>query len=283
VSARIKKKNRSPARGPEPVWDQDPLAPEAPAAGRRGPARKPERERDEMEWTLRNIAARPEGGAQPRARRSPLSRILGLIRWVLQAALALACIAVFYVAVIMGETPEVLQSEAQRPAATAAPKPAALPGGARSFESADLAQLEALLPARLATLPARQGFRLESGKAEDLRIAGVPGLIRAVTLTYQHPALRTKVILHSATPGGYIRRFEQSAFTLEPAPVTMGTLQAMSLTAEDRHFYVATLGDAVYIVEGLASVPELASVPGWVMLPPEGGEQDAPTPAPDTV
>jgi hypothetical protein len=189
-----------------------------------------------------------------------------LLRGLVLTLFSVFCIGVLYVAVIMGETPEAQGDTEGWASATPLPAALALPGGMRSLESADLAQLAAMLPARLATLPAQQGFVLIQGKVEDVRLAGVTKTCRVVTLTYQHPALRAEVSVYSAVPRGYIQRFAQQDFVLSPAMATMGTLPAMALNVEDRRVYVAAQGEAVYAVEGLASVQGLENVPGWVTL-----------------
>ncbi len=203
------------------------------------------------------------------APRPPLrvfSHLFTLLRGGTLLGLAAACIGVFYIAVILGEAQDLQRAAGQQPAATAMPQPQALPGGQRSYETTDIAQLEALLPARLATLPAQQGFQLESGKAEDLRIPGVTAPCRAVTLVYRHAALRDRVVVHSAVPGGYLQRFAQQDYTLGREPVTLGPLPAILLTTEDRQYYIATQGEAVFVLEGLPSTPDLTNIPGWVML-----------------
>ena len=239
-------------------------------------APKARRDRDGIDAALReNRPFFPEGRA-PRESPRAVKAVLAFLRWCALAVLALACIGIFYVAVILGETPEMQQVDGTRLAPTAAPAPPPLPGGARSYESDDIAQLEALLPARLATLPRRQGFVLESGKAEDARVAGSPRNFRVVTLVYRHPALQTKVVVYSAMPGGFLQRFAGEDFLLEPGTVAMASLRAMVLTAWERRYFVAAQGDAVYAVEGLASAEGLDNVPGWVMLSGVALEEELP-------
>ena len=109
-----------------------------------------------------------------RAERRPLrlfAKLLRLLRWFVLIVFTLGCVAVFYIAVVMGEVPEQQQAETLE-AATPMPPPPPLPGAARSIESVDLAQLQALFPAHLATLPAGQNFLLVSGRVEDTRVSG---------------------------------------------------------------------------------------------------------------
>ena len=205
---------------------------------------------------------------EDKVERKPLrlfARLFLLLRWLALIVLSLACVAVFYVAVVMGETPEQQQGEAVA-APTPLPSAAPLPGAVRSVESADLAQLQALFPAPLATLPAAQGFVLQSGKAEDVRVSGAGRTSRVVSLTYSHPALPQAVVVRSATPGAYIARYAQDAFALQYGTVTMGKLPAMVLTVGDLRCYVATQGEVVYAVEGPDAMAELANVPGWVTV-----------------
>ena len=202
--------------------------------------------------------------------RKPLrlfARLFLLLRWLALIVLSLACVAVFYVAVVMGEVPEQEQAEALE-AATPMPPPPPLPGAARSLESVDLAQLQALFPAHLATLPAGQNFSLVSGRVEDARINGAGRICRVVTLTYSHPALQHEVVVRSAVPGAYIARYAQNGFTLHYGTLALGKLPAMELTVGSQRCYVAAYGEVVYAVEGPDAMAELVNVPGWVAMGP---------------
>lgn len=191
-------------------------------------------------------------------------RLITVLRWALLIALAVGCVAIFYVAVVMGETPELQRSADGVAVQSAYVPPAALPNGATTIESADLAQLEALFPARLAVLPRQEGFFLVSGRVEDVRVPGVGTTCRVVSLTYGHRSLRNEVVLHSATPGAYIQRFAQQPFLLDSEAVTMGSLPAITMTAQGRRYFMATQGEAVYILEGMAGDDLLPSVSAWV-------------------
>jgi len=152
-------------------------------------------------------------------------------------------------------------------APTPLPAAAALPGGARSLECEDLAQLEALLPARLATLPTELGFVLQSGKVADVRVGGARNNCRVVALTYSHPSLPGQVVVRSATPAAYIERYAQNAFVLERGSAMLATFPAMVLTTEGQRCYVTAQGEAVYALEGPASMAELVNgVTGLVRL-----------------
>ena len=205
---------------------------------------------------------------EEKAGRKPMrlfAKLFLLLRWVGLLALSLACVAVFYVAVVMGETPAQEQAEGGAPS-TPLPSAAPLPGAARNVESADLAQLRALFPAHLATLPARQNFTLVSGTVEDVRAGGAGQVCRVVSLTYSHPALQEAVVVRSAVPGAYIARYARDTFALSRDTVTLGKLQAMTLTAGGTRCYVAVQGEAVYALEGPDAMAGLANVPGWVIL-----------------
>jgi len=189
-----------------------------------------------------------------------------LLRRIALMVMALVCVAIFYIAVIMGDSPELQRDAEEQAAVTPQPTAAPLPGGVRSVETTDLAQITALFPARLAVLPNVQGFVLESGKVEDIRLKGTIKICRVVTLVYFHSALQEKVAVISAVPGVYMARYSQKAFTLETGTVAFGKLQAMALTTEDQRCYVAVQGEAVYAVEGPSGLAGLANVPGWVSL-----------------
>lgn len=199
-------------------------------------------------------------------------RLMTVLRWALLIVLAVGCVAIFYVAVVMGETPELQQSaDGQAVQSTYVP-PVPLPSGATSMESVDLAQIEALFPARLAVLPGQEGFSLVSGRVEDVRVPGAGTTCRVVSLTYKHRSLRNEVVLLSATPGAYIQRFAQQPFLLGPEAVTMGSLPAITMTAQHWRYFMASQGDTVYVLEGLAEDDQLPSVSAWVMR--TGSEAD---------
>ncbi|MCL2810474.1 MAG: hypothetical protein FWD25_01100 [Clostridia bacterium] len=195
------------------------------------------------------------------------AKLFLLLRWLALIVLSLGCVAVFYVAVVMGEVPEQQQAETLE-AATPMPPPPPLPGAARSIESVDLPQLQALFPAYLATLPAEQNFSLVSGRVEDARINGAGRMCRVVTLTYSHPALQHEVVVRSAIPGAYIARYAQNGFALHYGTTALGKLPAMELTVGSQRYYVATYDEVVYAVEGPNAMAELANVPGWVAMGP---------------
>jgi|GEM_PF-2642028 len=202
--------------------------------------------------------------------RKPLrifAKLMTLLRWLALTLLSLACVAVFYVAVVMGEVPERQQAEAFE-TATPMPPPPPLPGAARSMESLDLAQLQALFPAHLATLPAGQNFSLVSGRVEDAYVTGAGRTCRVATLTYSHPALAHDVVVRSAVPGAYIARYAQDGFTLQYGTVTFGKFPAMVLTVGGLRCYVAAHGEVVYAAEGPADMTGLDNVPGWVAIGP---------------
>lgn len=227
---------------------------------------------------LRWKAADPEPPLEELPKREPLHvfrRTLSGLRWLALLALSLACVAVFYVAVIMGEATELQQTAEGRVSPTPLPAAAPLPGGARSWESVELPQIEALFPGRLAVLPSQQGFVLEAGRVEDVRLNGVAITCRVVTLIYSHRALPDRVVICSAAPGAYIERYAQPGFRLDMGTTPLATLSAMGITAQDRRYFVAVQGEAVYAVEGPAAMDELPNVPGWVMLT---GEETEPQP-----
>jgi hypothetical protein len=202
----------------------------------------------------------------------PFAGLLLLFRWLFLAALSLLCVAVFCVVVIVGETPEARRPAGEQAGASPSPSAAPLPGGARAAESLDIAQLEALFPGRLAMLPANQRFVLESTRAEDIRFADAWETCRVITLTYSHPQLSDTVAVRSAVPGVYFARFARETFTLEPGTVTLGMFPAMKLSLHDRRCFIAVSGQAVYSVEGPASIDALDSVPAFVTLSGPDGE-----------
>ncbi|MCL2544439.1 MAG: hypothetical protein FWE77_00820 [Clostridia bacterium] len=205
---------------------------------------------------------------EEKAERRPIrffARLFLLLRWLLLIALSLACVAVFYIAVVMGEAPEQNQADALA-ASTPMPSAAPLPGAVRSVDSVDLAHLQALFPAPLATLPAARGFVLQAGRAEDVRVSGAGRTCRVVSLTYSNAALPNEVVVRSAAPGAYAARYAQDAFTLEYGTTAMGKLPAMTLTVGDLRCYVAIQGEVVYAVEGSDGMAGLANVPGWVTV-----------------
>ena len=213
--------------------------------------------------------------AAPRRRFRPLHALSALTRWLLVGTLMALCVGVFYVAVILGEVPE-LQEVTGAPHAVLA-SPAPLAGGV-ALESADIAQLAASFPAPLAVLPAEHGFVLQSGRAEDVRVPGYAGLCRTVTLVYQHAALSGELLLTSATPSGYLQRFAQQAYALDAVPVQLGALSATGMTLGDRRILLADQQGVVYVLEGRRDMAEFDAVPGWVSL---WGAADVPVQADD--
>ncbi len=203
-----------------------------------------------------------EQAPPPRALWRRLFAVLrATIRWAMLIALALTCVGTFYVAVILGESPDVRSGGV--PASTAPPVVAPLPGGT-AFESDQIEALEPLLPVRLAILPADQGFVLIAGKVEDLRLPGTDTLCRTATLTYRHPAVAAEVTLYSAATSAYMQRFAGLSFTLEPKTVMMGMMPAAGFETRDARYCVAVDGSAVYVLEAPVTLPELADVCGWI-------------------
>ncbi len=214
------------------------------------------------------ILASLEGTLEPRAQRHVGHVVLSVLRWAVYAALGAVCIGIFYVAVILGETPELIEAQQQSQSSADVAAVSELPPG--GLESTDLAQLSQAFPGPLASLPAEQGFVLVRGVVEDVRIPGAQRPCRVVAITYEHPGLTTQVALVSATPADYLKRFEQAGFSLEPLKAALSTMPATAMTLADRQAWVARQGGCVYSLEAPKEMENMGSVAPWVALRTDG-------------
>ncbi len=232
---------------------------------KKAPARDVARQADEEARILASL----EGTLEPRhARRHVGHFVVGLFRWLVYAALGALCIGIFYIAVILGETPELVAAQQENKSLIEIAALPELPLG--GLESTDLAQLSQAFPGPLASLPADQGFTIVRGVAEDVRIPGAQKPCRVVAITYEHPGLTSQVALVSATPTDYLKRFEQAGFSLEPLQVALSTMPATAMRLPDRQVWVANQGGCVYSLEAPLEMESISSVAPWVTLRTDG-------------
>ena len=189
-----------------------------------------------------------EQGPAPQKRLS-LRAIWGVlvsaVRIILIAGMALLCAGVFFVAVIMGEAPELGHDEKEQKAILEAPLP--LPG-AGEFASREAAALAEYYPAPLAQLAAGSGIALQQGTVQDVSVDGIT--CRVVSLQYLLG--QDTITLRSATPGGFLCRYATQDAVLSPSGVSMGALSGISMHTGNRQVILARDGELLYALEAPA-------------------------------
>ncbi|MDR3051117.1 MAG: hypothetical protein LBU67_05295 [Oscillospiraceae bacterium] len=198
--------------------------------------------------------------------RKKLRAILSAVVFALVSAM---CVGMFYLAVILGETPALpgpAPGESVVPSAlpTAAPSPAPLPGG--MLQGGDTATRQALFPAPLAILPQADGFQVVSAIVEDIASKDTDIRCRVVTVAYQHPSFSGEVVLICATPPAYLERYAGADTHILDQPAALLGLPASALRLPGRDVWVARSGQAIYALETAADTLDMGLVAGRVTL-----------------
>lgn len=208
-------------------------------------------------------AALPQEALEPAKRRRFSIRSIGrllvaVVRYALIGGLALLCAGVFFVAVIMGEAPELGHEETEQSAVLAEPAP--LPG-AGEFASQELSALAAYYPASLAQLASGSGLSLQQGTVQDIEVEGLT--CRVVSLRYQIG--QDAVTLRSVTPAGYLKRYGTADAVLSPNAVMLGALPGISLRTANLQVIAARQGELLYVLEAPVGFSGLEQLSAWVV------------------
>lgn len=183
---------------------------------------------------------------------------MAVVRYALIGAMALLCAGVFFVAVIMGEAPELGHGEAES-ASLAVPAP--LPG-IGEFASQDLSVLASYFPGSLAQLDPGSGLTLQQGAVQDVEVDGLT--CRVVSLRYQ--VGQDTVTLRSATPAGYLSRYGTADVVLSSDAVMLGTLPGISLRTVSLQVAMARDGDLLYALEAPIGFSGLEQLSAWMVF-----------------
>lgn len=184
-----------------------------------------------------------------------LFRWLGTgLRWLMVLVLALLCALVFFIAVIMGEAPELGHEDA---VALEAPLPLPAPG---QFASADLSTLAAYFPGPLATFPSGSGITLTQGSVRDETIEGISCRVVSLRYAFEGAALT----LYSATPSGFLLQYDTQGVSLSANGVTMGNLPGIVFESGGTQYLAARKGELVYVLEAPTGIKGLIQLGAWV-------------------
>lgn len=182
-----------------------------------------------------------------------------LVRYTMIGALALLCAGVFFVAVIMGEAPELGAGEKEQATGLAAPAP--LPGSGE-FASQEISVLASYFPAAMAQLSSGSGLALQQGTVQDVVVEGQA--CRVVSLRYQIG--QDALTLRSATPAAYLQQYGAADMVLSPDAVMLGALPGVSMRTASQQVMLARQGELLYVLEAPVGFAGLEQLSAWVVL-----------------
>lgn len=177
------------------------------------------------------------------------------LRGVVLAVLLAVCAVLFYLLVIMGDTPG--PDLAPEPTASLSPLQA-LPQGGLAFPAGEIGQAAAYFPAPLLRLSETAGWRLEGIEVRDAQVQGIGEAVREVRLRYAESGTGAAVEVSSLTPSRYLRCLPARGFlAATDQDWTLAGLKAV-LMSDGRILHLhAERGDIVYQIEGEVGVEVL--------------------------
>lgn len=184
--------------------------------------------------------------------------LVAVVRYTLIGGLALLCAGVFFVAVIMGEAPELGHEETEQNAGLAEPVP--LPGTGE-FASREISVLGAYFPVSMAQLASGSGLSMQQGTVQDVEVDGIA--CRVVSLRYQ--VGQDSITLRSATPAGYLKRYGTADAVLSSNAVMLGAFSGISLRTANLQVIMARQGELLYVIEAPIGFTGLEQLSAWVV------------------
>lgn len=171
-----------------------------------------------------------------------------IMRLTLIAVLLLLCAAMFYIIVIMGDSPKIGIESAAMPAQQQA---ASMPQQSMAFEPSQLAQVQPYFDAPLLTLSQNAGWVLQDIMVSEQYPAGVAELARSVSLRYTDAQGNNPITVASVTPVSSIRALLSRGFSAAvDQDWSMGGMKAVLMYNENTLHLYAQRDNVVYQIEG---------------------------------
>ena len=186
------------------------------------------------------------------------------MRGAVLTILLILCAVMFYILVIMGDSPKVdLPVEeigASQPLAS-------MPQETLHFGASDLYQVESYFNASILKLADNSGWKLDSVTVMDYVPDGVGSQVREVRLRYLEPSTGSIVAVSSITPSTCLRSLPARGFYASTDQEWMiGGMKAVMMRKGTTINLHSQLGEVVYQIEGDVEVDLLRRTAGMIEL-----------------
>lgn len=179
--------------------------------------------------------------------------------------LLLLCAVMFYILVIMGDSPK---TNVDLDAFEASSSPlASLPQSTLHFSAGDLAQAEVYLNAPVLKLSAACGWQLDSITVTDTVPDGIAAQVREIRLRYVDPASGSVVAVSSITPSLCLRSLPARGFYAGTDQEWMiGGMKGVLMRKGSTVNLHARQGEIVYQMEGDIEADTMRYLSGMIEL-----------------
>lgn len=177
------------------------------------------------------------------------------LRAILLTLMLTLCAGLFYLLVIMGDTPG--GDTSATPEATSAPL-ASMPQPKLSFSADNLRQAEVFFNAPVLRLSQESGWRLTEVIVSDSSPGDMQASVREIRLLYVDSTTNASIYVSSLTPASAVRALPSRGFfaAADQAFTLLGQRSVLMRSGDTLHVHLQK-GDVLYQIEGVIELDRL--------------------------